>query len=79
MALLNGCAQSTTLKTIRIFALRRLFVSRISPVHLVISQNSGKDKPPSIDAKNAPNEHGRVRDAASVAHDITHAAQNPLT
>jgi hypothetical protein len=67
------------MKTRRIFAVRGLFVTGISPVHLVISQNSGKDKPPSIDAKNAPNEHGHARDAASVTHDMTHAAQNPLT
>src|SRR5258708_25065097 len=33
---------------------------------LLISQSSGKDKPPSIDAAVAPNEHGRGLAAASV-------------
>jgi hypothetical protein len=45
---------------------------------LLISQSSGKDKPPSIDAAIEPNEHGRARDAASVTHDTTHAAPIPL-
>jgi hypothetical protein len=55
------------MKTRRIFAVGESLVSSSSPVQFLISQNSGKDKPPSIDATNAPNEHGRARDAATVA------------
>ncbi len=49
----------------------RAALSGSSPVQFLISQNSGKDKPPSIDAINGPNEHGRARSAASVSHDMT--------
>ncbi len=55
------------MKTRRIFVVGESLVSGSSPVQFLISQNSVKDKPPSIDATNAPNEHGRARDAASVA------------
>ena len=33
---------------------------------LLISQSSGKDKPPSIDATNAPNEHGLERKSRAI-------------
>ncbi len=55
------------MKTMRIFAVGKSSVSGISPVQVLISQNSGKDKPPSIDAAVAPNEHGLAHPAASVA------------
>ncbi len=45
---------------------------------LRISQSSGNDKPPSIDAPFAPNEHGRTRDAASVASDYGRTRPNLL-
>ncbi len=47
------------LKTKRIFAVGESLVSGSSLVQFLISQSSGKDKPPSIDATNAPNEYGR--------------------
>ncbi len=77
ISLLNGWKESITLKTKRIFAVGESLVSGSSLVQLLISQNSGKDKPPSIDAAIAPNEHGRARDAASVAHESPHSAQIP--
>ena len=54
-----------TLKTMRIFAAGKSSVSGSSLVQFLISQNSGKDKPPSIDAAVAPNEHGHAHDAAT--------------
>lgn len=53
-------------------------VCESSPVQRLISQNSGKDKPPSIDAIKGQNEHGRARDAASVASEHGRTCPNPF-